>query len=670
MGSTPKETTSKVEPWSGAQPYILDQYKQMNDLIKNGNPKPYDGKTIADQSKATLDAQKQTEALARNGTGTSVLNNATNALNGVLTQNGNSQANQTLSQLQNPTALKPNPADKTIANIANGKTPTAPGQFNQNFQNPALAQAAGNANYTNQAGQNASQLQNYNNSAIGNIQSMLGYTNPAAQQAQNLGNFQNSAVGQAQNYNQFTNAASGLQTQQAQQLQNSNNEAMGFLRDTASGANMGKNTALDAMVSNQQDAIASKLKNVTNPGIDSQAASMGRMGSAAFASQRNNAENTAASEMAKTATDMYANQFNVDRQNQMSAANQYGQFQNQDTQNRMNANANLSQTSQAQQQSRQAGTGLFGDLQNSQNQQQLAGTQLYGQMSQDQQNSRLNAASQLGALNDSQQQARLAGNQNWANINDSQQSQRLAGQQIYGSMAQDAQNSNQNAANSMNNQFNAANQYQMQGLNLQSNNYQNNIANMLGMNDQRMQAANSQLNNQNTVNGQKLNAAGMAGDVYGQNYLPQQYLAGVGGQQDQRADLELQSKINAWDRAQQQPFTNIQNFSNLLNGGGFSNTTTPVYSNTAGQVMGGLSSLAGLFALCDATTKVLHKVVGEMPLTNGETLSIYEFSYCADPDQKIWVGPVAQEVESKTAAVIEFNGKKHIKIDELMGVAA
>lgn len=606
MTSTPKETTTKVEPWNGAKPYLLDQYKKANDLFNAGAPKPYDGKTLADQSSATLDAQKQAEAIARNGTGAGVLNNASNALNSVLTQNGNSQANQTLSQLQQNTSLGTNPAAAIAQQIGSGNTAQAPGTYNQNWQNPATAQAANAGNYTNNA----------------------------TSAAQNLANYNNSAIPQAQNYGNYQNAASGLQTQQAQQLQNSNNPAMDYLKQTASGANIGKNPYLDSMVGQQQDNIANRLKSVTNPGIDSQAASLGRMGSAAYATQRNNAENTAANEMAKVATDMYGAQYNSDMQNQMSAAGQYGNFANQDVANRMNANQALSQTD------------------NNQQSQRLAGTQL------------------LGNLNDSQNQQRLAGNQNWANQNDAQQQIRNAGTSMYGDLANSQQTQNQNAANSMNNQFNANRDYQMAGLNLSNNAYQQSIQNMLGLNDQKMNAANSQLSQQNAMNGQKLQASGMAGDNYMNNYLPSQQLAGIGAQKDQRSDLELQSAINAWDRKEQQPIQNIQNMINMLNGGGYSNTTTPVYSNTAGQVMGGLSSLAGLFALCDATTKILHKVVGEMPLTNGDTLNIYEFSYCDDPDQKIWVGPVAQEVEAKTGAVVEFNGKKHIKIEELIRSAA
>jgi hypothetical protein len=542
MTSSPKETTTKVEPWDGAKPYLLDQYKKANDLFNSGAPKPYEGSTVAAQSQATKDALANAEKIARGGD-TSTLTNASNAVNNILNQNGQSQSNSTLSQLQNPASFGTNPVNSIASQIANGQTPQAPGTYNQNYTNPAAAQAAG--------------------------------------------------------YSGYTNSANGLQTAQANSLANNSNPALEMLKNTANGSNIGRNSYLDSMVSQSQDSIANKLKNVTNPGIDSQAASLGRMNSAAYATQRNNAESTAANEMAKVATDMYGNQYNQDVQNQLSSAAQYGQLSNADVSNRLQSNQALSQTDSNQQQQR------------------LAGSQLYG------------------------------------NLNDAQQTQRT------------------NAANSMNNQFNANRDYQMQGLNLSNNAYQQNIQNMLGLNDQRMNAANSQLGQQNSLNSQQLQAASQAGGIYGNQYLPSQQLAGIGGQKDAYADLLKQAEVNAFDRKEQQPVQNVQNMINMLNGGGYSNTTTPVYSNTAGQVMGGLSSLAGLFALCDATTKVLHKVVGEMPLINGETLPIYEFHYCDDADQKIWVGPVAQELAAANAnAVVDFDGRKHIKIDELIRSAA
>ncbi|WP_037454278.1 hypothetical protein [Sinorhizobium fredii] len=421
MGSTPDQTTQKTEPWDGAKPYILKYLDQADKLYDSGKPEYYKGSTIADQSKATIVALKNTEALARNGN-TSALTNATNAVNGVMTQGTNTQANQTLSQLQNGVKLGTNPTDAIAKNIANGSN----------------------------VGQN------------------------------------------------YTNAAMGLQQNQANSLATGSNPAMDYLRSTASGANVGNNPWLDKMVSNSQDQIAEKLKNVTNPGIASQAAAMGRMGSGAYARQLNSAQSTAANEMAKVATDMYGSQYNQDQQNQLNAANTYGNFANQDVANRLNANQSLASTS------------------------------------------------------DSQQAAR-----------------------------QNALNSNRD--------------FQMAGANLASSNYQNNIANLFASNDQRLNAANAANSQTNAVNAQKLNAAGMAGQTYQNQYLPQQQLAAVGQQQDTRAQDLLNADIQRWDAQQNQPLQNISNMINLANAGGYSNTTTPVYNNTAGQGLGLLAALAGLF---------------------------------------------------------------------------
>ncbi|WP_201273494.1 tail fiber domain-containing protein [Sinorhizobium medicae] len=590
MTSTPKESTTKVEPWDGAKPYLLENYKKFDELIKSGAPKQFEGSTVANQSNATLDALNGTENLARNGN-TSALTNATNAVNGVMTQGTNTQANSTLSQLQQQMNFGTNPTDAIAKGIANGST------VGQNYSNGAAGTAAG--------------LQNYSNGAISQFQGMANYLNPALAQSQGYGN--------------YTNAATGLQTNQANSLAQGNNPAMDYLKNTASGSNIGNNPYLDRMVSNQQDAIADKLKNVTNPGIDSQAAAMGRMGSGAFARQRNSAEQTAANEMGKVATEMYGNQYNQDTANQLSAAGQYGNFANQDVANRLQANQALAGTDAQQQQLRQAGTSLYGDLANSQ------------------QSQRLNATNSLSNAYDSQQAARLGANANYAGILDSQQSAR-----------QNALNSNRD--------------FQLAGANLASNNYQNSIANMLSGNNQRLNAANAANNQQNAVADQRLNAAGMAGQTYANQYLPYQQLAGVGEARDTRAQDVLNAEIAKWDYDQQLPMQNIANFTNLLNGGGYSNTTTPVYSNTTGQVLGGLSSLAGLLSLCDVRTKVFHEFLGYMPAINGERVGMYRFSYKDDPTGERHVGPIAQEIEAKIGGdtVVEIDGVKYVNIEAMI----
>jgi hypothetical protein len=436
MPSTPKETTTKVEPWDGAKPYLTDVYKQYNDLIKAGAPKQWSGSTVADQSAATKAGQ------------TGTYNYATNAAN----QNALNQATTTANNI-------------------------AKGQFDQTGNNTLKSLTGGVNLGTNGA---ASGVSNFLNTT----------TNPATQQAANSNN--------------FNNAAMGLQTQQANKLATEQNPANANLAAMASGANIGKNPYLDQSVSNATQKIADQLANVTNPQIMGGAAGAGRLGSNAFASQLNNAQSAAADAMTKTATDMYANQFNTDTNYMLNANSQVAQNYNNNVNNAIAANANLAGTSNNQQSQRLNGTQLYGDLYKSQQQNTLSG---------------------LGLMND-----------------------------IYNQGAQ--------------------NQFTNAGL--------------------KADAANSLNGNQNSQYGLQLSGAGMAGQNYQNGLLPYQTLTQLGSGHDTRNQDILNNQIQRYEQAQQQPLTNLGNFTNILNGGGYSNTTTPVYSNTGSQVFGGLVSLLGL----------------------------------------------------------------------------
>ncbi len=83
MASTPKEstTTNKTEPWDGAKPYLLDQYANIDQAIKNGNPAYYPGSTVIDQSDATKAAQQSIIKTATNGS--PLIGNAQSAVNGI-----------------------------------------------------------------------------------------------------------------------------------------------------------------------------------------------------------------------------------------------------------------------------------------------------------------------------------------------------------------------------------------------------------------------------------------------------------------------------------------------------------------------------------------------------------------------------------------------------------
>lgn len=113
------------------------------------------------------------------------------------------------------------------------------------------------------------------------------------------------------------------------------------LAATASGANIGNNQYLQQSIANNQQSIADLLKNSTLPTLSGQAAALGRSGSGAFASQINNASDTAANQMSKVATDMYANQYNNDVNSMLHANNQLSNNHNQGVNNQISAANNL-----------------------------------------------------------------------------------------------------------------------------------------------------------------------------------------------------------------------------------------------------------------------------------------------------------------------------------------
>jgi len=416
------------------------------------------------------------------------------------------------------------------------------------------------------------------NATLSQLQNGLNLgANPAATSAANLaaggtGGPGNATLTAGEN---FTNAALGAQQAQAGALASGNNPAMDYLKATASGANVGNNPYLDAMVSNQQTKIADQFRNITAPQIDSQAASLGRMGSGAYARQRNNAETTTATAMADVATSMYGNQYNTDKDRQMSASGQYGNFYNSDQQNQLNANQNLASTS----------------------------------------------ANQQGLRND--------------------------------------------AANAANSAYQFDKNLQLRGTSLQSDIYNSGISNQLQNGNQMLNAANSQAGNQVAQANTQLNGAGMAGQQYANQYLPTDKLGQVGAQIDTRNQDVLNANIQRHDFIQNAPINAAASMISLANNGNYSNTTTPVYSNSGSQALGAMTSLLGMLALCDKRTKIVFECVGYFP--NG--IPMYRFAY-KDTPEKVFIGPLAHEVEAVLPdAVVEIAGVKHIITDTFMEAA-
>ncbi|SCX36046.1 tail fiber domain-containing protein [Agrobacterium rosae] len=172
-----------------------------------------------------------------------------------------------------------------------------------------------------------------------------------------------------------------------------------------------------------------------------------------------------------------------------------------------------------------------------------------------------------------------------------------------------------------------------------------------GNNSAQMGAASGLISGQNAQAQTQLGAAGMAGDLRGLDYADADRLAGVGAQKDAFSEVALQNAITKWDAEQNKDLNNNANFINALTTGGYNNQTKPVYTNTAGQMLGGITALLSALPLgCDIRLKHMGKFVGKMP--NG--IKIYEFTYKDDPDETIYVGPIAQEIDPEF--VIDSNG--------------
>ncbi|AQS61719.2 hypothetical protein AGRHK599_LOCUS1285 [Rhizobium rhizogenes] len=183
------------------------------------------------------------------------------------------------------------------------------------------------------------------------LSSTANTTAPGSQTYANIANGTNPGVGASQG---AMTAAQGV------------NPTNANLQATASGANIGNNPYLNQSIANNQQQIADMLKNSTLPSLNGQAAALGRNGSGAFASQINSATDTAANQMAKVATDMYANQYNTDVNSMLNANTQLSNNYNTGISNQISAANNLSNASAQNSNTQLAGAqGLDQNYQNS-----------------------------------------------------------------------------------------------------------------------------------------------------------------------------------------------------------------------------------------------------------------------------------------------------------------
>ena len=140
MPSAPKETTTKVEPWDGAKPFLTDIYQQYNDLIKSGSPAQWSGSTVADQSAATVAGQQGVYDYASNPWNTAGIWSGQDAVKNVT--NGSAFGNTAANTLTAGTRYT-NPGIAKTQSVING--------INSNYVNPATGMASGGGNYSNSA---------------------------------------------------------------------------------------------------------------------------------------------------------------------------------------------------------------------------------------------------------------------------------------------------------------------------------------------------------------------------------------------------------------------------------------------------------------------------------------------------------------------------------------
>jgi len=69
MGGKSQSTTTTMNPWKSAQPFLLEAMRGANTLFKEGGfaADPYQGNRVADPSQATLDAERRTMMMSQGG---------------------------------------------------------------------------------------------------------------------------------------------------------------------------------------------------------------------------------------------------------------------------------------------------------------------------------------------------------------------------------------------------------------------------------------------------------------------------------------------------------------------------------------------------------------------------------------------------------------------------
>jgi hypothetical protein len=193
-----------------------------------------------------------------------------------------------------------------------------------------------------------------------------------------------------------------------------------------------------------------------------------------------------------------------------------------------------------------------------------------------------------------------------------------------------------------------------------SQNYNTGVSNQLQNAGQMQNAASAANSASNAATQAQLAAAGQAGNAYQNTLNPAETVGAIGQQKDTRAQDELNAKIQEWDFSQQMPLQQLANFSNILNGGNYSTTTSTTQGNSAlTNILGGLTGAVGLgtklFSLSDARYKENIKYLH----TREDGVEWYSYNYIGENDNH--VGPMAQQLQEVHPELVkEYEGKLFI----------
>lgn len=176
----------------------------------------------------------------------------------------------------------------------------------------------------------------------------------------------------------FTNAGVAATQNLSDLLSGNANPATAMLQGTANGDYLNNNPHLEAAIKKANDPLIQEYMSKVAPGIDSQFAAAGRMGSGAFAQTRNNSDKTFATALADQTAGIMADNYSRERTNQINAQNSIGALYDQNANTALNAAGQLGQLSQAQQDSRNNAASSLINGQNAQANLQLQGAGMAG----------------------------------------------------------------------------------------------------------------------------------------------------------------------------------------------------------------------------------------------------------------------------------------------------